>query len=556
MTAAVAYWPRVPANLLRRATVGAIALVSAIPLLVVFSTLARPEWGLWHHLATTVLPDYLLTTAQLMAGVALGALLLGVPPAWLLTSYRFPGSRIFQWALMLPMAMPAYIVGYTYAGMFGVAGPVQQLLRDSLGLVYGQYWFPEIRSTGGAALVLSAVLMPYVYLLARAAFIEQSACALEVSRTLGCSAASSILRVALPMARPALVAGVVLVMMETFADFGTVQYFGLATFTTGIYRTWFGMGDAAGAAQLAALALLIVFALLTMERLSRRHARYDSGRRYRALPVRPLRGMPAALATGTCLLPLLLGFGLPGAQLLYWALTAGPGQLDRNFFGLLLNSLALGAAAALVCVGLALLLAYSLRSGASLVLRALTRVATIGYAIPGLVVAIGVLVPSAAIDRWVNAWTLAHFDLSVGSLLSGSLIALLVAYQVRFLSVSMSTIESGFSRVSVHMDEVARSLGEGFNGTLRRVHWPLLRSTLLTAVLLVFVDVMKELPATLVLRPFNFDTLAVRAYELANDERLPDAALPALAIVLTGLVPVIVLSRTIDSSRPGHGART
>lgn len=551
-----ARWRRGPraawggAGLARRAIVLLAAGLPALPLLVILASLAEPRWALWQHLLDTVLRDYLTTTALLMLGTGLGVLLLGVPTAWLVAQCRFPGRGFFQWALLLPMAMPAYILAYTYAGLLDVAGPVQRTLRARFDWQFGDYWFPEVRSTGGAILMLSLVLMPYVYLLARTAFLEQSAGALEAGRTLGCGPLRALFRVSLPLARPALAAGVVLAMMETLADFGTVQYFGLSTFTTGIFRTWFGLGDAAGAAQLSAVALLVVFVLLALERASRRRLRYHAVGHRPVTPL-PLRGGAALAAFLFCLMPLLFGFVIPAAVLANWALQAGAAGLDARFAGLIGTSILLAVLAALAAVALALLLAYALRGGASLLLRALTRLATIGYAIPGVVVAVGVMTPLAAFDRWVNAWGAAHFDWRPGLLLSGTLAALLLAYVVRFLAVSMNTVESGFSRVSLHMDEAARSLGTGYFGCLRRVHWPLLRGTLLTAGLLVFVDVLKELPATLLLRPFDVNTLAVRTYELANDERLADAALPALAIVAAGLLPVVILSRSI-ARRPAR----
>lgn len=541
---------------LRRLLLLLAAALPALPLLVILASLTQPRWELWHHLATTVLPDYLLTTGALMAGVGAGVLLLGVPPAWLVATCRFPGRALFQWALLLPMAVPAYILAYTYAGLLDVAGPVQTALRESFGWQVGQYWFPEVRSLGGAVTVLSLALMPYVYLLARTAFLEQSACAVEVARTLGCSRLGSLLRVSLPLARPALAAGLVLAMMEALADFGTVQHFGLSTFTTGIFRTWFGIGDATAAAQLSGVALLLVLGLLGLERASRRQARYHAtSTRQRPLEPTPLRGGPALAAVLVCLLPLTFGFLLPAGLLFGWVLQSGAAGLDMTFLTLLGNSLELAALAALLTVALALLLAYALRAGASLALRALTRVASLGYAIPGVVVAVGVVLPLGAADRWLNVWSSEHLGWAPGLLFSGTVVALLLAYLVRFLAVSMNAVESGFTRIGPHVDEVARSLGAGFLDCLRRVHWPLLRGTLLTAGLLVFVDVLKELPATLLLRPFDLNTLAVRTYELANDERLADAALPALAIVAAGLLPVVLLSRAIGRSGLPHGAR-
>ena len=529
------------------------ALVLALPVLTVFGFVFQPAGEVWRHLADTVLKDYVLNTLVLLLGVGLGTLFGGVASAWLCSMCQFPGRRVFEWALLLPMAMPAYIIAYTYTGMLDFAGPVQTGLRELFGWSYGDYWFPEIRSLGGAILMLSLVLYPYVYLLARAAFLEQSICVLEVGRTLGAGAWTGFFRIALPLARPAVIAGLSLALMEALADYGTVQYFGVATFTTGIFRTWFGLGDAAAAAQLAALMMSFVFILIVLERWSRRQARYHhTSGRYRHLPRYPLRGWRAAAAFGLCLLPLLFGFLLPAGQLLGWAAQTAERTLDAEFLRLVWHSLALAAAAAVLAVLLGLFMAYGKRLRGSLGVAAAVRVAGMGYAVPGTVIAVGVLIPFAWIDNRIDAWMRASFDISTGLLLSGTLAALLFAYTVRFLAVSLQTVEAGLGKIRPSMDDAARSLGLPPNQVLARVHMPIMRGSLLTALLLVFVDVLKELPATLILRPFNFNTLAVRAFELASDERLAESATAALTIVLVGIIPVILLSRSITRSRPGH----
>lgn len=527
-----------------------VAALVAFPVLTVFSFVLHPAGDVWRHLAQTVLGDYVGNSLLLMLGVAAGTLLIGVSTAWLTTMCRFPGRRVFEWALLLPLAIPAYIIAYTYTGMFDVAGPVQSALRDWFGWTVGDYWFPPIRSLGGAVAMLSLVLYPYVYLLARAGFLEQSCYAVDVSRTLGCGPWASFFRVSLPAARPAIIAGLSLALMETLADYGTVQYFGVSTFTTGIFRTWFGLGDSAAAAQLAALLMVFVFAIMLAERRSRRQARYSHvGSRSRPLPSYSLGGGRGALAFAACALPLGLGFLLPAGQLLMWAFQTAGRMVDAQFFALVANTLGLAAVTALLAALVALFLGYGRRVKGNAAVAGAVRVAGMGYAVPGTVIAVGVMVPFAWLDNSVDAWMRAHLGLSTGLLLSGTLFALVFAYLVRFLAVSLHTVEAGLGKITPSMDEAARSLGYRAHEVVRRVHLPIMRGSLLTAVLLVFVDVMKELPATLILRPFNFNTLAVRAYELASDERLADSSTAALAIVAAGIVPVLLLSRGIARSR-------
>jgi iron(III) transport system permease protein len=403
--------------------------------------------------------------------------------------------------------------------------------------------------------MLSLVLYPYVYLLTRATFLSQSLCVLDVSRTLGNGPWRTFWRVALPLARPAIAAGLSLALMETLADYGTVQYFGVQTFTTGVFRTWYGLGDPVGAAQLSALLLGFVLVLMALERGSRRHARYhQTSQRHQSIRRHRLHGWWAAAAFVFCCLPVLLGFLIPATQLAVWASTIAHTALDASFLGLVTNSLGLAAAAAVLALALALLLAYGKRLHPSPPVIASVRLAGLGYALPGTVIAIGVIIPFAWLDNSLDAWMRATFQVSTGLLLSGTLAALLFAYLVRFLAVSLQTVEAGLGKIRPSMDEAARSLSLRPAQVLRRVHIPMLRGSLLTALLLVFVDVLKELPATLILRPFNFNTLAVRAFELASDERLADSAPAALTIVLAGLLPVILLSRSITRSRDAHPA--
>ena len=483
-----------------------------------------------------------------------GVLLLGVSSAWLVTMCRFPGRAVLEWAMVLPLAVPAYVMAYTYTDFLQYAGPVQSMIRDLTGWTAQDYWFPNVRSLGGAVLMLSLVLYPYVYIMARSAFLEQSICALEVSRTLGCSAWSSFFRVALPLARPSVVAGLSLALMETLADFGTVSYFGVQTFTTGIVRAWFSMGDRIAAAQLSAALLGFVFLLILLERQSRGSRRYHQAtQRYQALQPYRLRGWRALAAFAACFTPLLLGFLLPAAVLVAMTIEAGDQQLGGRFFELAGNSFLLAGVTAVLAVVLAVVIAYALRLAPMGVTRIAARLAAMGYAIPGTVIAVGVLIPFARFDNWLDRLMLETFGAGTGLILTGTMAALVFAYLVRFLAVSLNAVESSLTKVRATMDDAARSLGRGPLGALREVHLPIIRSGLLSAGLVVFVDVMKELPATLVMRPFNFDTLAVQAYNLAADERLTEASTAALAIVSVGVLPVILLSRAIARSRPGGG---
>jgi len=526
-----------------------LAMLLALPVLTVFLTALQPPGEVWRHLADTVLADYVLNSVTLMIGVGVGTLLIGVPTAWLTATCEFPGRRGFEWALLLPMAIPAYIIAYTYTGLLDFAGPVQTFLRLTFGWTRQDYAFPEIRSLPGAILMLALVLYPYLYLLAQAAFLEQSAAVLEVSRSLGAGSWRRFLTITLPLARPSLIAGMSLVQMEALADYGTVQYFGVSTFTTGIFRVWFGMNDATAAAQLAALLLLFVLTLLVLERLSRRQARFHhTGQRTQRPPRLRLSGWRRWLATGACLLPLLLGFLIPAGQLIVWTWRTAPQVVDDRFLELAGHSLGLAGGAALLILLLALLLGYGQRLRPRPVVRLAVRSAGLGYAAPGTVLAIGVMLPFAAIDRNVDSWAREWLGLSTGLLFSGTLFTLLFAYCARFLPAALHSVEAGLTRIRPSMDDAARALGAEPHGVLWRVHIPILRGSLLTALLLVFVDALKELPATLILRPFNFNTLAVRAFELASDERLADSASFALAIVLAGIGPVILLSRAISRS--------
>ena len=535
----------------------AIAGLFSIPVLSVLANVFAPSHGTWQHLVNTVLPGYVVNTILLSLGVGIGVFVIGVGTAWLVTMYRFPGRRLFEWALILPLAVPAYVMAYTYTDFLQYTGPLQSTLRELTGWGLGDYWFPQIRSLGGAIAMLALVLYPYVYLLSRAAFLEQSVCALEVSRTLGCGPWASFYRVALPLSRPAIAAGVALALMETIADFGTVSFFGVQTFTTGIVRAWYSMGDRVAAAQLSTTLLCFVLAVLLTERWTRGPSRYHhTTGRYQHLPSYPLVGWRAGLAAAACALPLILGFLLPAAVLLGMTIKAGDAQFGARFLRLAANSFTLASITALAAVLLATVMAYGVRVNPGRMTTGANRVAALGYAVPGAVIAVGVLIPFAWFDNTLDAWMRSTFGVSTGLLLTGTIVALVFAYLVRFLAVSLNAIEASLGKIKPSMDDAARSLGHGPAATLVRVHAPMMWGSMLTAALMVFVDVMKELPATLIMRPFNFDTLAVQAYNLASDERLSEASTASLAIVAVGILPLIVLSRAIAQARPGRPART
>ncbi len=529
----------------------AVAALVGLPVASVLANVFTGGTGaVWQHLATTVLPDYVGNTLTLCFGVALGVVIVGVATAWLTVMHEFPGRRLFEWALVLPLAVPAYVLAYVYTDFLQFVGPLQSALRETFGWSRADYWFPDVRSVGGAVSMFVFVLYPYVYLVARTAFLERASGMLEAARALGLGPWASFVRVSLPLARPAIVAGTTLALMETLADYGTVSYFGVQTFTTGIYRAWFALGDRIAAAQLAASLLGFVVLLLVVEHLSRGRARFhNTTGRNRPQAGRVLTGARAALAALVCFLPVLIGFLLPAGLLLGLALSEGDAQFGRHFVRLAQNSFTLAALTAALAVVLALLLAYSARVAKGLATRSLIRFVGLGYAVPGSVIAVGVLIPVTQFDNWLAGQWQAWFGHNPGLLLTGGVAALLYAYLVRFLAVALHPVTASLGKVTASMDEVARSLGAPPGETLRRVHLPMLRGSLLTAALLVFVDVMKELPATLVMRPFNFDTLATQAYTLASDERLGEASTASLAIVAVGLVPLIILSRRIAAPR-------
>ena len=540
------YFQRV--GLLGSISLGAAALI-LLPILAVVASVLGAAGDTWAHLLRTSLGPYIGNTALLVAGVAMGVTSIGVLSAWLVTAYRFPGRRALEWALVLPLAMPAYVMAYAYTDWLQFTGPVQTAMRGAFGWQAREYWFPEIRSLGGAAALLSFAFYPYVYLLARTAFLDVSRSALEAGRLAGYSAWGSFFRVALPIARPAVAAGVALALMETLADFGTVSYFALEVFTTGIFKAWLSMGDPVAAGQLSVCLLAFVVVVLALERASRGRAAYASTLG-KAPPLQVLSGLRAAAAFFACAMPVLLGFLLPAGLLLNLALIDPAVRIgvpmSPRLAALIGNSFLLAGIAAAAGVLLATAMAYAARLSrgrASGVVAWANRAAALGYAIPGAVIAVGVLVPLGRLDNWIAGGIESTFGMQPGLLLTGTIVALVYAYLVRFLAVALQTMEAGLAKVTPRMDDAARSLGATPAGTLARVHAPLLASSLAAAALLLFVDVMKELPATFALRPFNFDTLAIEAYNLARDERLAEAALPSLVVVAIGLAALLVVSK-------------
>ncbi len=540
--------PRLPSAWTVAALVAATAV--AAPLLAVLAGAIAPAGPVWRQLAETVLAEFVVNSLLLASGTAALAILMGSATAWLVTMHSFPGRAAFEIALLLPLAMPAYLIGYVYTELLDATGPVQTALRSGFGVGFGEYWFPEVRSVPGAILMFGLVLYPYVYLLSRAAFLEQSVCLTEVSRTLGCTRPAMIWRVALPLARPAIAGGAALAMMEALADFGTVQHFAVRTFTTGIYQAWFHMGDRTAAQQLAACLMGVVATLLLLERLARGPRRFfNTSSKHQALVRHRLAGLAGAGAVAACALPVLFGFAVPAGRLVQLSL------IESDSMALVLpfarHSVVLASLAAVAAVAIAVVMAYGARLRQTMLMRGALTVASLGYAVPGSVVAVGVLVPFGLFDNAVDAWMRATFGISTGLLLSGTIAALVFAYVVRFLAVALSTVEAGLARVRPSVEDAARVLGRTPAGSLASVHVPLIRGSLLSAALLVFVDTMKELPATLIVRPFDFDTLAVRVYNLASDERLAQAATAALVIVAAGLIPVVILARAMR--RTGHG---
>ena len=543
--------PKPPPRPLSDRLLGAAALVTglalALPVLTIIVLAFTPTENVWPHLIATVLPGYVMRTLLLMAGVGLITFVVGTAVAWLVTMCRFPLRPLFVWASLLPLAMPGYIVAYAYVDFLSYAGPLQTWLRGVFGWTRpSDYWFPEIRSLGGAIVVLSMVLYPYVFLTARASFIRQPATQLEVARALGRTPWGAFRNVALPLARPGIAVGVSLALMECLNDIGAAGFFGVQTLTLGVYTTWLSQGNLGGAAQISVVMLMFIFVLVWFERTARRKQSFVLPSQRPRQPDRiRLNGWQRVLAVIVCALPILIGFVVPALVLMSFAVSRLEDALSVTYLKAVYHSLMLAGLAAAIAVGLGLVLGYANRAMRSRFTGNIIRVASMGYAIPGTVLGIGVLIPLAGFDNALDAFLRENFGVSTGLLLSGSITAVVFAYVVRFLAVSFGSIESGLQKVTPNVAAAARTLGRGPISAFFEVHLPLLRPALVAAGLLVFVDCMKELPATLILRPFDFETLATSVFMLASLGELEQSALPALTIVAAGLLPVILLSRTL-----------
>jgi iron(III) transport system permease protein len=523
-----------------------LALLAGLPIAAILIEATRGGGAALRGLAATVLPTYVFNTALLMLLTGTIAGVTGTGCAWLIAASRFPGRKVLGWALVLPLALPAYLSAYIYAGMLDYAGPVQSALRAATGWSAGDYWFPDIRSLGGGALVLGSVLYPYVYLLARTAFATQSLAQFRAARSLGAAPARAFWHVALPAARPAIAGGLALVLMEVLADFGVADYFAIPTFSTGIFRAWLAMGDKPAALKLAAVMLLFVIALVAWEAQTRA-GRSDShdglAARERDAPLVALSPAGKALAFAACLAPVLLGFVIPAGYLVSLAMTdtaqGAAGELATYLGG----SLKLGLAAASLCLVSALILAFARARSASRVTAGAIRLATLGYALPGALLAVGLLAPLGALDVTLTRFARGSLGWQGGLLLTGTAAILVYALSVRFLTVAYNAVSGGLALIPPGLDAAARSLGAAPGRVLARIYAPLLAPSLAGAAALVFIDTLRELPATLILRPFNLETLATRTYRLAGDERLVEAAIPALILLAAGLLPVLVLNR-------------
>ncbi|BAU56706.1 ferric iron ABC transporter [Halorhodospira halochloris] len=529
------YWQRIGPWRLFAIAVGVVMFG---PIMVTIISWVNPEYEIWNHLANTLLPQILRNTAILIFGVGFAVMFIGVGLAWLTAVCEFPGRKFFDWALMLPLAVPAYVLAFVFVGFFEYSGPLQTSLRDIFG---PEFQLPPVRSAPGVVLVMALVFYPYVYMLTRAAFLAQGRTPLEAARIQGLGPWAAFGRVALPMARPAIAAGTALALMETLADFGAVSIFNFQTFTTAIYRAWFGFYSIEAAAQLAAILLLIVLTGLWIERRARGRARFDQGATTRYVERIYLRGWRRWAATAAASTVLLLGFVLPMIQLLIWA-ASEIDSFDPAYFGIIRNTVTLGAIAAVLTVLIALLLAYARRVQPDTITRRAVTASTLGYALPGSVLAVGIMLTLTWIDHSLAALIEPWGGLGT-TFLAGSVGALILAYVIRFMAVAFGAVDSSFERIRPELRDAARSLGATEREVIKRVYVPILTPGLLTALLLVGVDVMKEMPATLLLRPFGWDTLAIRIFEMTFEGQWERAALPAITLVIVGLLPVILLVR-------------
>ncbi len=520
-----------------------ILLFVATPLLTILFKLFTSPGGSWSHIVNNLLFGYFQNTLLLLIGVAALTFLLGVSTAWLVSNYEFPGRKYFEWLLILPLGFPGYIMAYTYVGILDYTGPIQTFLRNSFDIsVKGS--LIDIMNLPGAIFILSITLFPYVFLISRSSFLQQSKTMQEASFLLGANRTKTFFKIALPMARPAIVAGIALAAMEVLNDYGTVKYFGVNTFTTGIFRAWFSMGDATTAIYLAAILMIFVFVILYLESVQRGNRQYSAVNGLNKPTARiPLSSKKKFLYTSICTIIFLISFMIPFLQLLQWVWMTYEKVINQEFFVLVYRSFALAALAGVFVVFLSVILLYALRLSPFKWVKSITKIATLGYAIPGAVIAVGVMIPLLALDKWIYD-TL--FSARVAGLfLSGTLFALLFAYIVRFMAVGYNPVEAGFQKIGIHVNEASRLLGVRSTKTLWKIDLPLIKTTLFSGILLVFVDVLKELPLTLILRPFNYQTLATKAFDMATNEMIAESANAAVIIILTGIIPIIFLNRMI-----------
>lgn len=526
------------------------SLLLVLPILAIFYTALGESDDVFRHLMSTVMGTYTLNTAYLVVGTVSLSLLMGIPSAWLMANYAIPGDRWLQWALVLPLAMPGYIVGYIYTDWFDYAGPIQSLVRDLTGWTSAaQYWFPDLRTLPGACFVLALVLYPYIYLLARAAFMEQSLTLTQSARLLGCTPTQSFLRVSLPLARPAIAVGASLVAMESLGDYGTVSYFAVSTLTTAVYDTWLGYSNLNAAAKISAIMLVVIFLLISSERYSRRKQKlFSQNVAPDTIAKSPLRGKYKALATVWCWGLFTIAFVAPLGQLLIYAWDYHSSSSIEEFAQYSANSLYVSLIAAVVALIIALLVNFYKRLAGNAASNVPIRMASMGYAVPGTVLAIGVLIFLTSADHMINDFAKAMDWGRPGLLLSGTMFAMLAAFVVRFSAVAIGSVESSLAKVSPSLDMAARTMGCNVRSMIQRVQLPLIRRGCLIAMLLVFIESMKELNAALLLRPFNFETLATYVFNYASDEHLEYAALPAVLLVLVGLIPLIMINRSLEQS--------
>ncbi|ADR21653.1 iron(III) ABC transporter permease [Marivirga tractuosa] len=526
----------------------ALVLIIGLPIYTLFFKLFEETTdSVWGHLVDTVLTDYIINSIGLVIVVSILTLLMGISSAWIVSTTNIPFRRQFEWMLILPLAIPTYIAAYTYAGIFDYTGPIQVFLRD---IGFSDLVYIDIMNFWGVAVVMALVLFPYVYVVARSTFMSQSATLLEASRILGSSSWRTFFKIALPISRPAIIGGLSLVMMEVLNDYGAVKYYGISTFTTGIFRAWFSFGDPNSAINLSGILMGFIFIMIMAERLQRGKVKFDEGARIgRQLKRYQLTGWKKFFAWMVCFIPLFLGFIAPVFQLILWSFQTIKKIIDFDFLILMANSFGLALLAAVLCVGFSVIILFAVKVNKNRFFSLLAKFAALGYSIPGAVIAIGIMIPLLGLDKFLISTWQDSFNMKIGLIFSGTIFALTFAYVVRFLTVSLNPIEAAFKRTGDSIDEASYSLGAGSFKTLLKINLPLLKSALISGGILVFVDILKELPLTLILRPFNFHTLATKAYELASDEMIAESATPSLIIIVIGTIPIIILNRLMKNTK-------